>query len=780
MKNDFQNLNQSFSNVDFRRIAFKSLSLWYLFFIFIAIGVVWAFLKNRYATRTYPISASILFFGKDETSSGAELLYRNALVSTKRNYLNDPYLMKSNLIVKRVVEELSFNVQVILDGDISSSELYDLPFKIECPTFAQSGQYEFSVISDKKFKIDLVNKIQNISNSREFDFNTKFTFDGKEFLVSVIDQNQLLDYKSKLLRVVVNASNSIAENYSDQLILRWAEEGSGVMNMSVFGSTPQKEIDFINGVIKSYQRYDLDNKNRTADRTVEFIKSQLEIISDSLKQFEIQLERFKQDKHTNGDFNADAQRMFTRAEGFENQKATLLLRTSDYNYLKEYLEKEEDLNQVILPSSLELNDPILTGLIGKIMDIQLDAKLFLDKKTKGKSNPLIESKLERIANLKKEITESMNNQRNLDKIKIDYLSAQVKAIDKLFEAIPFNQRKLISITRKYTLYETLYLFLLQKKAEGEISRSGNASDLIVINPPRVTGGSITPSVFQNYAIGIIMGFLIPLAFAFASELLSNKVQELSDIGRFTSIPLIGGIGHKKEGGNLQVLSNPRSAITESFRALRSNLSYFVGGQKKSSVFLITSSISGEGKTFTSINLASVLSLSGKKTLLVGADLRRPKLAAEFNVKDSVGLSSFLAGIVTFNDAVQRTSYDYLDVIAGGPIPPNPSELLLGDSFRDFIEKAREAYDYVVIDTAPMSLVTDSYSLFQYADHVIFLVRQKVTPKVLLRQIDEYYTSKKVSKISILFNDLFSGLGSQFSDGYTYTYGYKNYNNNYYN
>ena len=780
MKNDFRNLNQSFLNVDFRRIVFKSLSLWYLFFIFIAIGVVWAFLKNRYATRTYPISASILFFGKDETSSGAELLYRNALVSTKRNYLNDPYLMKSNLIVKRVVEELSFNVQVILDGDISSSELYDLPFKIECPTFDQSGQYEFTIISDKKFKIDLVNKIQNSSNSREFDFNTKFTFDGKEFLVSVIDQNQLLDYKSKLLRVVVNASNSIAESYSDQLILRWAEEGSGVMNMSVFGSTPQKEIDFINGVIKSYQRYDLDNKNRTADRTVEFIKSQLEIISDSLKQFEIQLERFKQDKHTNGDFNADAQRMFTRAEGFENQKATLLLRNSYYNYLKEYLEKEEDLNQVILPSSLELNDPILTGLIGKIMDIQLDAKLFLDKNTKGKSNPLIESKLERIASLKKEITESMNNQRNLDKIKIDYLSAQVKAIDKLFEAIPFNQRKLISITRKYTLYETLYLFLLQKKAEGEISRSGNASDLIVINPPRVTGGSITPSVFQNYAIGIIIGFLIPLAFAFASELLTNKVQELSDIGRFTSIPLIGGIGHKKDGGNLQVLSNPRSAITESFRALRSNLSYFVGGQKKSSVFLITSSISGEGKTFTSINLASVLSLSGKKTLLVGADLRRPKLAAEFNVKDSVGLSSFLAGIVTFNDAVQRTNYDYLDIVAGGPIPPNPSELLLSDAFRDFIEKAREAYDYVVIDTAPMSLVTDSYSLFQYADHVIFLVRQKVTPKVLLRQIDEYYTSKKVSKISILFNDLFSGLGSEFSDGYTYTYGYKNYNNNYYN
>jgi capsular exopolysaccharide synthesis family protein len=780
MKNDFQNSNQSIFTVDLRRIVFKSLSQWYLYLVFILIGLVWAFVTNRYATRTYPISASILFFAKDETSSGAELLYRNALLNTKRNYLNDPYLMKSNLIVKRVVEELSFNVQVILDGDIASSELYELPFRITCPAYDQSGAYEFTVISEKKFKMDFVNKIENISNSREFEFNSKFTYDGKEFLVSTQDQSQLLAYKGKLLRVLVIASNSIAESYSDQLLLRWAEEGSGVMNISVFGSTPQKEIDFINGVIKSYQRYDLDNKNRTADRTVEFIKSQLQIISDSLKQFEIQLERFKQDKHTNGDFNSDAQRMFTRAEGFETQKATLLLRNSYYNYLKDYLEKEEDLNQVILPSSLELNDPILSGLLGKIMDIQLDTKLFLDKNNKGKGNPLIENKLGRITTLKKEITESMNNQRNLDKIKIDYLTAQVKAIDKLFEAIPFNQRKLISITRKYTLYETLYLFLLQKKAEGEISRSGNASDLIVINPPRVTGGSITPSVFQNYLIGMVFGFLIPLAFIFGSEILNNKVQELSDVGRFTSIPLIGGIGHKKDVGNLQVLANPRSAIAESFRALRSNLSYFVGGQQKSAVFLITSSISGEGKTFTSINLASVLSLSGKKTLLVGADLRRPKLAAEFNLSGAIGLSSFLAGIATFNDVIQHTTYDNLDIIAGGPVPPNPSELLLSDTFRFFIENAREAYDYIVIDTAPMSLVTDSYSLFQYADHVIFLVRQKVTPKALLRQIDEYYTSKKVSKISILFNDVFSGLGSEFSDGYSYTYGYKNSNNNYYN
>jgi capsular exopolysaccharide synthesis family protein len=766
-------------NIDFKRLLYKSLNKWYLFVLFIGCGVFWAVFINRYSTRIFSISSSVLFFAKDESSSGAELLYRNALVSSRKNYVNDVYIMKSNLILKRVVEENSFNVQVFVDGEIASSELYGLPFKINCTSFDASGAYSFTVLDEKSFQIDVFNKVEGVDNSKKIDFNTKFVFDQKEFQVTAVDASQLIPLKGRLFRIAVNPSTAIADDYSDRLVLRWAEEGSGVMNISVVGSTPEKEIDFVNEVVKSYQRYDLDNKNRTADRTVEFIKSQLELISDSLALFESELERFKTDKRTTGDFEKEADRMVSRAEELENQKSTLLLRSSYYNYLTDYLDKGDNLNQVILPTSLDIPDGILGGLLTKIMDIQLETKLFMDKNPGSTSNPIIDAKMERLASLKNEIKESMNNQRNLDKIRINYLNGQVKAIDKLFEAIPYNQRKLISIRRKYSLYETLYLFLLQKKAEGEISRSGNASDLIIINPPRVTGGYITPSTTQNYAVGIGIGLLIPFLIVFGMELFTNKVQELSDISRFTSIPLIGGVGHKKQEGNLEVLNNPRTPIAESFRALRSNLSYFVGNQQKSSVFIVASSVSGEGKTFTSINLASVLSLSGKKTLLVGADLRRPKLAGDFNLSESIGLSSFLAGIATFEEAVQPTPYENLSVIAGGPIPPNPSELLMGDAFRVFIEKAREVFDYIVIDTAPMSLVTDSYSLFQYADHVIFVVRQKVTPKVLLKLIDDYYTSKKVTKISILFNDLASGLGSELTEGYSYTYGYKNYNNSYY-
>lgn len=768
-------------NIDLKRILFRSFTNWYFFVITIGIGVVWAFLFNRYATRTYPIGASILFFAKDETSSGAELLYRNALSNTKVNHLNDTYLMKSNLIIKRVIENLSFNVFVYVDGDISSTEVYDLPFSIACNSIEGSGEYSFRILDSTSFLINYFRPQETNTFSKEvvYKFRQTANFDDKQFDVKIKNRQKLTQFFNKELRIVVTPISSIADDYSDRLSLRWAEEGSGVMNISIFASTPQREIDFIEALIKTFQRYDLDQKNQTADRTVAFIKSQLEMVSDSLRQFEAQLEKFKQAKHTIGDFNQDAQRMLTRAESFESQKATLLLRSSYYNYLQDYLNQGESLDQVILPSSLDLSDPILSTLLNKIMDIQVDTKLFLEKdKSRVNSNPLIDARIEKIVALKNEVKESMKNQLNLDKIKIDFLSSQIKGIDKLFESIPFNQRRLISITRKYSLYETLYLFLLQKKAEGEISRSGNASDLVVINPPRIVGGSITPAISQNYFLGIVAGFGIPLLIIFLIEILNNKVLERSDIERFTSIPIIGGVGHKKGDGNLQVLNDTKSPIAESFRALRSNLSYFVGN-KPNAVFVVTSSISGEGKTFTSLNLASILSLSLRKTLLVGADLRKPKLSSEFQLRNDVGLSSYLAGINSFEEVVQQTSFESLYVVAGGPVPPNPSELLMGDRLNQFIVSAKAEFDYIVIDTAPMSLVTDSYSLFDFADHIIFVVRQKYTPKHLLRTVDEAYETKKIKNVSIIFNDLYSGLGFEFTDGYSYTYGYKKSNYGYY-
>jgi capsular exopolysaccharide synthesis family protein len=250
----------------------------------------------------------------------------------------------------------------------------------------------------------------------------------------------------------------------------------------------------------------------------------------------------------------------------------------------------------------------------------------------------------------------------------------------------------------------------------------------------------------------------------------NRVQSKEDIEKMTSIPFIGGVGHKKADSNLAVFNEPKSALAESFRALRSNLNYFISHKDKG-IFLITSSVSGEGKTFTSINLASVLSMSGRKTLIVGADMRKPKIFTDFNLSNDVGLSTYLSGLSEIDQVVQKTAFDNLEFISGGPVPPNPSELLLSSRMDEFVSAIRTRYDFVIIDTPPMAVVTDAFVMAPHADHILFLVRQNYTPKELLKTTEDYYAAGKLKNISIVLNDIYrSGPGY----GYGYSYGYGGY------
>ena len=386
--------------------------------------------------------------------------------------------------------------------------------------------------------------------------------------------------------------------------VNWAEEGSGVINLSVSGPNPGKEIDFMSGLIRNYQAYDLEKKNQTAIRTVDFIKEQLHKISDSLRLFEGQLQHFKQGNRTSGNMSMEGQRIFDRIESLEIQKTEVLVKSNYYDYLRKYIAESKNLDQVIIPTSLGITDPVLISLISKIIELQLDIKLFIDREKT--MNPLVTNKINRLNELKREVLESMEGLRSTDQIKVDFLNKQIAAVEKQIGYLPLAERQLISIQRNYSLLENLYVFLMQKKSEAEISKASNTSDIIEVNPPMLAGGPTSPNVGQNYIIGILVGFGLPLLIFVILELLDTRVQSREDIEKITSIPFIGGIGHKQGEFNLEVLKSPKSSIAESFRALRSNLNYFVS-QNGKSVFLITSSISGEGKTFTSINLASVFS-----------------------------------------------------------------------------------------------------------------------------------------------------------------------------
>lgn len=757
------------SPIDFKRILYRLIKYWYVVVLSLTVALVVAFYNNRYTQRIYPISASIIIREKEETS-GAELLYNNALINQYRNYLNEPYILRSYPLVMRAVEKLNFMVAVYKEGRVITTELYNsLPVQIHHIARGEKAgsRYHLTLLDTLRFRLETIDAATPVR--QEFLIGQPFLFDHHQLLVARVPAIPFTEHVNEEFLIQIKSPVQAAGEYVGKLNVKWAEKGAGVMNLSLVGANPAKEIDFLAALIDSYQAYDLEKKNQTADRTVEFIDGQLIHIADSLRLFEAQLELFKKSNRTTGELNLDAQRVYTRIEALELQKAELLVRANYFNYLDQYLQENKNLDQIILPTSMGINDPILTGLISKVVDLQLEIKLFIEREKA--TNPLVTARIARLNELRNDVRESIQGLKSTDKIKSDFLERQLTQAERQISFLPLAQRQLITIQRNYSLLENLYVYLMQKKAEAMISKAGNVSDLVTVNPPMQLGGPITPKTRQNYILALVVGLAIPLLGFVVMEYLNAQVQSKEDIEKATTIPFIGGVGHKRGEVSLEVLGSPKSVISESFRSLRSNLNYFVG-KKDRVVFLITSSISGEGKTFTSINLASVYSLSGRKTLIIGADMRKPKLFRDFNASNEKGLSTYLAGLHEFDDVVQTTGYENLFLVTGGPVPPNPSELILQPRMDQFIQEARTRFDCVVIDTPPLALITDAFLLTQYADHSIFVVRQDYTPKEMLKLVNDYFITGKLKNISILFNDVFrSGPGYGYGYGYGYGQGY---------
>lgn len=755
--------------LDFKRVLARAIRFWYVIVFSFGVAIVTAFYQTRYSEKEYAVTASIMIRETQETG-GAELLYKNALIDPYRNYLNEPYIIRSFPLIEEVVRNLNFYVQFYREGTFMTTEAYNyVPVKATwCnPEEVKTGSFIFILKDESHYSLS--NFSDGISEQAPiFPLNDSIQFGEYNLCITTIEGRNLKGHIGVPFLLHILNPRSVAGGYVGRLKVEWAELGSGVINLGLIGTIPAKDIDFLQGLIKAYQDRDLKIKNEAAVRTIDFIRDQLIGIKDSLRTVEFQLERFGNSARIK-DMSIAAQRLLDKAERVEVQKSELLIRQNYFQYLDEYLKKGNDnLDLVILPSSVGLSDPVVTSFLTEMVDLQMEIKLYVN--SERIKNPLVIAKTQRINEIKEKVFESIKTLKSTDKIKMDFLNKQIKEIERQSGLLPASERQLISIQRNYSLLENLYVFLMQKLSEAGISTAANTSDVISINPP-MQGGALSPKPIRNYSIAALLGLVIPFGIFVLFEIINNKVQSKEDIDKMSSIPFIGGVGHKASSNNLIVSERPKSGVAESFRALRSNLNYFTGNKTKQ-VFMVSSSISGEGKTFTTINLATVFSLSGKKTLIVGADMRRPKIFEDFKRNNETGLSTFLSGISEFKDVIQDTDIQNLFLVSGGPVPPNPSELLLTDRFELFIKNALEQFDFVIIDTPPLALVTDAFVISKFVDHTVFVLRQNYSPKEFVRSIDEYYRSGKLKNMSILLNDIYkSGLGYGYGQGYAYHYGY---------
>jgi len=377
----------------------------------------------------------------------------------------------------------------------------------------------------------------------------------------------------------------------------------------------------------------------------------------------------------------------------------------------------------------------------------------------------------RIASLRRDMIRNLVTTQQSLQITNSRLKSTNNGFAEQIAQVPPKQRVYLDLTRQQEITQTLYTYLLQKKEETEISKTSNLSIATVIDPPKSDYKPYSPNIIIVLAAVVFLGLMFPIARVLALDILNRKILVKEDIEKHTGVPIVGEISHNKSQNNLVFLDSTRSAIAEQFRSLRTNLQYFIN-KADEKVILVTSSIAGEGKSFTTINLAGALAITGKKVLLMELDLRKPKLSGYFGIPNANGFSNYMiAENMPVSDIISNSAFnENLYIISSGPIPPNPAELILDKRADELFAKLREEFDYIIIDAPPIGIVTDAQLMSRFADMALYIVRQNFTLKDQLKIVEDLYVNKRMNKIAIIVNDIETKRGY----GYGYSYGYGGY------
>ena len=562
-----------------------------------------------------------------------------------------------------------------------------------------------------------------------------------------------------------NSLSFLTLEYQASISAEVTSRTSSLVVISLSGNNPYKITDFLNTLSKAYLERNLERKNRFAINTVKFIDSQISEVTDSLTFAENKLQNFRTSNRVM-DLSFQGQQSFERMNLLEGEKALLVIQKKYYDYIRKYFEGNKDMSDLIAPSSMNVQSPMLNQLITQLITLNSDRNSMLQQ---GNVKNLRLTTIEvQITNLKNTIIENINSNEVTTEIALQDINNRLARISSEMSRIPSTERQLLGMERSFKLNDAIYTFLMEKRSEAQIARASNQPDYDVIDEARqITAKKTFPKNKLSFIISGFLGLFIPFLIIVLKDYLNVKVSGKREIESLTSFPILGHVFKNETKDNIVINESTNSPISESFRSLRTNLQFYSKGKDKQ-VFLITSSYSGEGKSFIAQNLSAVYALFGKKTLLIGFDLRRPKLYQDFKLHNNKGISTALINQTSIADIIQSTGIKNLDFISAGPIPPNPLELIASEATEKLINDLKSHYDYIIIDSPPIGVVSDSYLLMKYSDVNIYVVRQGFTNKEAFLNNTNQLKQKNIPHVSIVINDV-KAKGLMYDYGYEYTY-----------
>ncbi|MFD2515625.1 polysaccharide biosynthesis tyrosine autokinase [Pontibacter locisalis] len=761
--------------LDIQKLLNKALMHWYFIAASVLISLVGAFLVNRYTIPQFEVQSTVMISRPvDEGATATAILYGSEVFKGSKSFQNEIMLLKTKALAAKTLQKLNFGVSYYQQGNVKLTETYNTsPIQVVVDSatvnFPYGVLFKVDFANDNSFKISTENPgWKPLFDNKLFVTGNTYNINGFFFTVKSNGEG-LAAYQNEIL-FIVNDPEQLAGYYASALDVSPLPGGASVMAMKLNGPTPAKDMDFLNAHMRTYDENNLAIKNTNAVNTLNFIDSQLAEISDSLAIIENRLEMLKKNNSSLTAGNIAAGAASGALEAIQSDRASILTNDKYYKYLKNYIVKGMELEHVVVPSSLGINDPILNGLIAELITLQSEINVL--QKNEVQANPRlinqIKLKQDALAVLKGNILESLASIKATNDMAIKELDQKIAKTLSELRRIPAEERKMLNVKRLFDISEGLYVFLMEKRAEAGIAKAANASDVTILSDAYVAR-QIAPNSSKNYFTAFLLGLAIPLGLIFLKEFFNNKITTVEDLKVYTTIPVLGMVGHNSRDSSNLINQSPRSALAEAFRTVRSNLKFMVDTPaEEGKIIVITSSVSGEGKTFSAKNLAYILAISGERTLLVNADMRKPNNNVDFGVNSNHGLSNYLAGHTSIEDVIHTTIQEHLYILPSGEIPPNPSELLLSQRMNVLVQQLKSSFDYIIVDTPPVGILSDGMELMQIADASIYMVRQDYTLKSFLMNIQQQYEAGKIKNTAILFNDVDY---KKLNYGYGYGYGY---------
>ena len=744
----------------------RMLSLWPWFLLSLAVCLSLAFLYLRYTNPVYNAEASIIV--KDE-KKGAELLDNSmmkeiGLGGNNKLVENEIEILKSYDLMEAVVNKLQLYTSVHHLGRIRDVDVFgdDIPFKfvIENPeALKEPVQWKVTdttngiIFRGNKDKIPVFIRYYQtyVSDDLRFHIDQDTLFSGPRF--SNYD-------------VSLTTPADAAVAYSRQLSVDAASKVATVINLEMKDTNKKRGVATLQSLINIYNVQGIEDKNRVTDNTVDFLTERLVDVTKELQGVEGSVEKFKSENRVT-DLSSDAKQYLDLSQQVDIQKAQSQTQLNIINALEKDLLANQD-NPKLVPSTLGINEPSLGALIEKHNNLVLEKER--RELISGPKNPLVVDLQDQIKEIRSRLISNVGNLKQAYSISLNNISGKDVALNSRIRTVPLLERKLVQITRNQNVQEQLYAFLLQKREEAAITRASNIEDSRTILRARSLG-IVSPKTNMVWAFGILLGLILPITIIGFRDFMNNKIGDVEELQRQVSIPLLGTIPHIKNLKNPIVIhARSRSAAAEQIRNIRTAISYTGIGRTVKTI-LVTSFQPSEGKSFASLNLAVAYSLLNKRTVILEFDLRKPTLTKSMGLTAKKGISNILAGRSGVEELLIEVPEHNgnLFVLPAGNLPPNPAELISGVNMPGLVKTLEEQFDYIIIDSPPLNVVTDATLLQEYADITLIVLRQNYTSKLVYERLNQKVTQHPDQPVYMVLND--TGKTRRYEDKYGYSSGY---------